>query len=293
MTLQETEQVFHRLAQTDDKNLISLVAAWDPEEYGNLDQISDEYGIVPKLKEYGINPRVQATLKHDQIILLGLQAAASANVRAAANAFVCAIAINDPQRVRWLIPLRAISNILHLPKHQYKDDDGRCVICGEETQATWEPMWASFELGSGDCGEDWEVLKNVMMVRWFNASDPPKPQSVDVALFKKALKFIADADNDLGALKLAKLMKRHFKGLEATWRLFFETLGFAGVLKTDKQPGHLQQWTDQALRARPLARGDARSPMCYWKREFGFNATVFEQLFPDYRLPKSLRAKDA
>ncbi len=290
MTLEKAERVFHTLAQTDDKELLSLLAEWDPTE--DYDHVSDDYGVLPQLREYGIEPRARATLKHDQIVSLGVKAASAANLSAAASAFVCSIAINDPQRVRWLIPLRAISNTLHLPQHRYQDDDGNCFICGEAAQSTWELMWAMSSLSCGDCGEDWELFDNIMMVRWFNGCDTPKVRREDSKLFQQVINFIASADDELPALKLAKQLKRQFKGVEDTWRLFFETLGFAGVLKTDKHPGHLQQWTDKALRARPLGRGDARSPMCYWKRKFGFNTTVFEQLFPSFTLPPTLRARE-
>ena len=200
------------------------------------------------------------------------------------------IAIDDWERVRWLIPLRAISNIAQLPRHPYDDHDGECGICGLPSESTWDPIRAAWTMTVGDCGEDRQVLENAMMVRWFNASVPPVTNESDIKLFDQVTRFIADADDRITAYKLAKLVKRQFKGQEETWRLFFETLGFAGVLRTDKQPGHLQQWTDWKDRAPSRAQGDARSPACYWRRELGFDSDVFHELFPECTLPKRLRA---
>ena len=291
MILQQAERLFLRLVEPDDEDLQSLVDEWEP----YYQHRNNEYGneLIEGFKEYSIDPCLSATAKHSQVISMGIAAASAADVQAAADAFICAIAINDAQRVRWLIPLRAISNTLHLPKHRYIDDDGRCEICGEKQVAKWTPMTAVTCLRYGDCGEDWQVLNNVMMVRWFNQSEPPTPSRTDAALFKAVLKFIADAEPDTRAYKLAKLIKKQFKGQEETWRVFFETLGFAGVLKTDKQPGHLQTWTNMNRRAPPTGQGDARSPMCYWQRSSGFDAAVFKQLFPKFSLPKPLIAKDA
>jgi hypothetical protein len=288
MSNQQAEQAFHKIAASMNDHLWELVGEWSP----RYRRRNDEYGnqLIASLEQHGIDPCPMVELNHSRVVSSVAKAIEQSDTVAAAAAFVTSIAIDDWERVRWLIPLRAISNTAKLPKHSFIDDDGSCAVCGQPPKSTWDPIRAARQLTYGDCGEDWEVLNNVMMVRWFNKSISPKPDKVDIKLFNSVLKFIAHADNDITAYKLAKLVRAKFKGQEETWRLFFETLAFAGVLRTEKQPGHLQQWTDLKNRARPLGRGGARSPVCYWRRELGLNAVVFESLFPMCKLPKVLRA---
>jgi len=288
MSTQKAERTFLRIAASDDDELWELVCEWAP----SYRRREDDYGneVIARFGDHGIDPGPIVELNHNQIISRGIKAIEEANVQAAAAAFVTGIALDGWERVRWLIPLRAISNTAQLPKHSFRDDDARCKTCGQARESKWDPIQAAWSLTIGDCGEDWEVLNNVMMVRWFNQSDPPSPRKSDIAFFNRVIKFVADADKDITAYKLAKQIKCQYKGEEETWRVFFEALGFAGVLKTDKQPGHLQHWTDLEDRARPKGRGDARSPVCYWRRELGFDPVVFDELFPRCRLPKRLQS---
>ena len=100
---------------------------------------------------------------------------------------------------------------------------------------------------------------------------------------------IADAKPDETCVKIAKQLKKVFKGHLDAWSYFFEVLGFSGVLSTPVEPGYLQEWTDVSDRNKRSARSETPSPCCHWRRSMGMDGDIFHMLFPKCRLPKSLR----
>jgi hypothetical protein len=184
-----------------------------------------------------------------------------------------------------------------MPRHRFQrsgEDDEisefeQCVVCGEVRKAVWEPVYAVNNLPSGWCGEDDEVMKNVMIARWFHQTDPPKVTSQDKSAFRRFLKAISDAPQKATALQVSQLILKEIKGL-VEWSFHLEALGFAGVLKTDKQPGNLQQWVNHCDRKKRITV-EMRTPACHWRRHMGFDPEVFAQLFPDITLPMKLRSR--
>jgi hypothetical protein len=294
VSLPKAEELFHQLSSTDDPDLIRMVSQWQPwYRYRN-----DEDGnrLIAQFRKRGINPCLTATISHDRLVSLAIDAAQNADVAGAASAFVCA---TNPERENaplWLNPLRAVSVIRNMPKHRFQrsgEDDEisefeQCVTCGEVRKAAWEPVYAVSNLPSGWCGEDYEVMKHVMIARWFHQTDPPKVTSQDKSAFRRFLKAISDASKKATALQVSQVLLKEIKGL-VEWSFHLEALGFAGVLKTDKQPGNLQQWVNHCDRKKRITV-EMRTPACHWRRHMGFDSEVFAQLFPDVTLPAKLRS---
>jgi hypothetical protein len=236
-------------------------------------------------------------ISHDRVVSLAIDAARNADVGAAASAFVCA---TNPQRKDaplWLNPLRAVSVIHNMPKHRFQrsgqDDEiseyEQCMVCGEVRKAVWEPVSAANNLPAGWCGEDDEVMNNVMVARWSQQTELPKVTSQDKSAFRRFLKAVSDAPQKATALQVSQLLLKEIKGL-VEWAFHLEALGFAGVLRTDKQAGNLQQWVNHCDRKKRITV-EMRTPACHWRRHMGFDSEVFAQLFPGITLPVKLRSK--
>lgn len=156
----------------------------------------------------------------------------------------------------------------------------------------WSPVNAAARIPRGYTGEDWELLDNTMVMRWFAQTHCPRVSSKDLTAFRSVLQIIADAPPSATSVQIAATLKKTLRGHIDPWRYFFETLGYSGVLKTSVQPGPLQAWTN-AVDRRSASRSDVPTPCCHWRRSMGFDAGVFQSLFPKVKLPAAIRATEA
>jgi len=292
MSLPKAEKLFVELATTEDADLVRMIGEWEPfyrhrkREEGNR--------LIAQFKERGIDACLSAELSHDRVVSMAIDAAEKSDMAAAASAFVYATNPTDENRKRWLNPLRAVSLILRLPRHRFQSDDDeesrydQCGVCGEYRKATWMPMNAANDLPSGYTSEDFQVFKTLMIARWSNQTAPPTVTRKDEMAFRRFLKVIADAPAKATALQVSRELAKKLKGY-VEWSFHLEALAFAGILKTDKQPGNLQQWTN--FNERKKTGHEVPTPMCHWRRRMGFDPDVFELLFPSIKLPAHLRAK--
>jgi hypothetical protein len=295
MSLAKAESLFHQLSSTDDPELIQMVSEWWPSyryrkrEEGNR--------LIAQFRKRGINPCLKATISHDRVVSLADDAAHNTDVETAALAFLCA---TNPERQNaplWLNPLRAVSVIRNIRKHRFQGDDAddefseydQCVVCGEVRKPVWEPVYAANNLPSGWCGEDYEVINHVMIARWFRQTEPPKVTPKDKSAFRRFLKVVADAPQKATTRQVSQVLLKEINGL-VEWSFHLEALGFAGVLKTERQPGNLQQWVNHCDRKKRITV-EMRTPACHWRRHGGFDSEVFAQLFPAITLPVKLRSK--
>jgi hypothetical protein len=149
------------------------------------------------------------------------------------------------------------------------------------------PMSAANDLPSGYSGEDFEIFKQTMIARWCNRTATPAITRNDEKAFKRFLKVIAEAPGKATALQVSRVLAKKLGGF-SEWSFHLEALAFAGILKTSKQPGNLQKWTD--FNERKKTSPEVPAPMCHWRRHMGFDAGVFHELFPKIALPNTLRA---
>lgn len=291
MALPEIEPAFWKLVETDDPATNKILKAWAPwyvKKTGAAYKDGDE--VRAQLKALGYDPSAEIVMGHDEVVDLSRKTAAKADVAAAASAFLLS-ASPDPARARYQSPLRAISIIRNTPKHASTGKTS-CDICGTPKKSEWSPINAAVRTKRGYTGEDWELLDNAMVTRWFAKTSAPKPKSADVAKFREVIKVFSDAPENATGVKVATALKKEFGGHIDPWRYFVETLGFCGVLKTPFMPGNLQAWTNAQGRRGGPGRSEAPSPSCYWRRKQGFDREVFETLFPEIKLPTSLHAPE-
>lgn len=288
MSLRTAEKIFWEIVGSEDAELAEWVAAWSS-SYASPRYSSYEEGedVRSALREFGFEPTTTLKLSHSRIVSLGRDAAADADVSAAASVFLLSA---NPDQSQFQNPLRAVSIIKHLPKHRFTGERS-CDICGEPKEQEWRPLDAAKRFPSGYTGEDWNILDNLMIVRWFHQADCPEPTANDLTAFRRVLKIVAQAPAEDNSVKIAKQLKKELKGHIDSWRYFFETLGYAGVLKTDAQPGNLQTWTNRSERRYGRGGSEVPTPCCHWRRSMGFAPDVFASLFPQIKLPASLKAK--
>ena len=289
-TLAKAEREFWTIVQSNDDDLLAWVAEWCgwflcDKRYSSYEDGDEVRGA---LREFGIEPTLAVKLKHSRIVSLAREAAAAADVALAASAFIISSNV-EAEFAQWQNPLRAISCIKQLPSHRFKGSVS-CDVCGAPNEDEWVPMDAAQQFPSGYTAECWEVLDNTMIARWFAKADVPKPRGSDLKAFRAVLRVTSTVDPTFTAVKIAKELKKQLGGNVDTWRFFFETLGYAGVLKTDRQPGNLQEWTDASDRQGGGGRSEAPPPSCHWRRSMGFDGDVWDELFPQVRLPKALAA---
>ncbi|MCA9175374.1 MAG: hypothetical protein KDB14_12910 [Planctomycetales bacterium] len=286
MSFATAEKIFFDILNSDDPELRAVVEAWCP-WYASKQYSSYEDGeeVREALREHGFEPTTAVKLSHSRVVALAIEAGSGADVSAAASAFVLSA---SGGRHWWQNPLRAVSIIRNLPKHRFEGSES-CDICGTAKEEEWLPLDVAQRFPGGFSGEDWQVLDNLMMVRWFRQAQCPPPTSDDLAAFRRVLQVIADAPPTDSSVKVASLLKKQLKGPVDPWRYFLETLGYAGVLKTEAQPGNLQVWTNRC--DRKYGQGEVATPCCHWRRSHGFDANVFAELFPQVKLPANLKAK--
>jgi hypothetical protein len=236
------------------------------------------------------------------MVTMARDAVRSIDIKAAASIFLYATNPAHQDAPRWVNPLRAASMIYQMPKHRfesdYDDDDeeaedpddpfSQCLICGSNRKPIWDPIEAANSLPSGYSGDDFLVLEQVMITRWFTQAVLPDVTRKDESAFRQFLKVIAAAPGKATALHISRLLLKEIKGF-VEWSFHFEALGFAGVLSVPKQPGNLQKWTDYRDRKKPLTT-EMPTPTCHWRRHMGFDADVFQSLFPNVTLPAKLCA---
>jgi hypothetical protein len=289
MSFKKAEAIFWAIVDSDDPELAEWVTEWCPwyvaPKYSSYE---DGEEVRAAFREYGLEPTTVVSMSHSRVVSLAMEAARVADVSAAAAAFIIA-ATPDPANARFQNPLRAVSIIRNLPKHTFAGDTA-CDVCGAPKQSSWKPLNAASQFPGGYTGEDWEIFDNAMIVRWFNHAAPPTPTAKHLTMFRRVLKTISDAPGTATSVKVAALLKKEHKGHIDPWRYFFETLGYAGVLQTDAQPGNLQCWTNVGDRKQGGGRSEVPTPCRHWRREMGFNAEVFADLFPQIKLPASLRS---
>lgn len=285
--LQDAEYVFWSLIGSNDPELVAAIASWHPcyaaPKYGKFYDKGEN--VRAQIESLGIDLSISLQLTHTEIVSLATDAAASANPQSAGLAFIRAAQPKNVGAV-WQNPLRAISCIKTISAHEI-DGDTSCAECGAPRIDEWRPISAAREFSGGYTGECWTVLRNTMVTRWFNQTEPSPPKQSHLKAFRVMLKLIAEADPKATAVKIAHRFKKELGGDVYVWRYFMETLGYAGVLKTDRQPGNLQQWTKFSERR---GRGEAPPPSCHWRRSMGFDPVVFNTLFPRIRLPADLKA---
>ena len=292
MSLPKAERTFHALISDPRTEVVQLLESWEPSFANGKKPAAIE--AIASFKALKIDPRMRVKVKHNRVVSLAHVAAAEADVAAAATAFIRST--NAPQNGNsmWLNPLRAISIIRQIPKHQFFSEDPDqdsplldCSLCGETRVTRWCPVKAAWDVRTGWSGDDFEVLNQVMVARWFGQVDPPKATTKDVREFQKVLSIIGDAPAKATSQQISKTLVKQLKGT-TEWSFHLETLGFAGVLKVDRQPGNLQKWVDFCDRKKSL-NVEMRTPACHWRRSMGFDEAVFGELFPNVTLPRKLR----
>ena len=292
MSLPKAERTFQSLLSDNRPEVVDLLENWEPSY--SLGKTSEAIEAIARFKALDIDPRTRVTVQHNRVVTLARAAAAGADVAAAASAFVRSTNAPQDGNSMWLNPLRSISKIRQMPKHAFscEEDDLDsdyldCSRCGETRKTKWCPVRAAWDVRTGWSGDDFEVLNQVMVARWFSQSDTPEVTDKDVRAFKKVLSVISDAPQKATTNQISKLLRVQIKG-SIEWSFHLETLGFAGVLKVNRQPGNLQQWVDFCDRKKSLAI-EMRTPACHWRRGMGFDEAVFAELFPDIALPRKLR----
>lgn len=286
MSLQSAEKRFAKIVESEDEDLIELIAEWCPwfasRRYGSFDEGEE---IRNGLRELGIEPTAGVKLSHSRVISLAVEAALKTDVVAAADAFIMSA---QNGCAHFQNALRSISIIRNLPKHRF-DGDFNCMVCGIQKEQEWYPLNAASSFKDGCAGGDSAWLDNLMTVRWFNRSVHSEPSRSEISSFNKVLKIIDGASPKDTSVKIAKVLKNEMGGDIYSWRYFFDTLGFAGVLKTGVHPGNLQAWTNFCDRDFGPARSDVASPCCFWRRSMGFDRDVFASLFQNIKLPRGLQ----
>jgi len=293
MQLYQAEKLFSRLITTSDEKLLTTFEQWDWSTSRDDAEFEDVAELVSGLAELGVDVWAETEVSHSRLVSLAVKASAESDLSAAADAFILGADPAIKDHGKWQQPLRALSLIHELPRHKYEGYDGMCCVCGAGESSIWSPIKAAKLLPSGYSGEEYEVLANTMFVRWFQRTERPKLNKKNVTFFNKLVKSINNVPANATAVKTAGLLKKEFGGDVYTWRYFMETLGFAGVLRVDRQPGNLQKWVDLHDRPQPRSKNETPSPACHWRRGMGFDRNVFEQLFPTGRLPFALRSTDA
>lgn len=290
MSLQQAEKVFWEVVASNDPELAEWVTEWRTSYASTrFENYDDGEDVRTALREFGYEPTTTIKVSHSRIVSLATTAAKDADVKAAASAFILS-ASPDPSRSQFQNPLRAISIVRNVPKHRFTGTVS-CDVCGEPKEQEWLPLSAASQFPSGYTGEDWMVLDNTMIARWFSQTSCPAPRAKDLMAFRRVIKTIADAPPTATSVKIAAALKKELKGDIDSWRYFFETLGYAGVLRTNVQPGHLQAWTNACAR-RGAGRSEVPTPCCHWSRSMGFDSTVFADLFPQIRMPASLKSPE-
>lgn len=290
MSLADVEKAFAQLLSPDDREISKAVESWRP-WYGKRKGSAYDEGkeLRAQFKALGFDPAAEVAMTHDEVIALSIETAAKADVAAAATTFLLT-ASPDRARALWQSPLRSVSIIRNTPKHAFKGAPA-CDICGVPKKSEWSPISAANSARHGYVGEDHELLDHALLARWFSKAEPPKPKAVDLSGFRKAIKIIADAPETATCVKVATAIKKELGGHIDPWRYFFETLGYAGVLKNKVMTGNLQRWTNACDR-HGFGRSEVPAPARHWRRGQGFDREIFESLFPEIKLPAALRAPE-
>lgn len=290
MSLADVENTFRRLVEAVDPETIDAIEEWCP-WYGKRKGPAYDDGeeLRTRLKALEFDPAAEIVMSHDEVIALSIATAAEADVGAAANAFLLT-ASPDRSRAVWQAPLRSVSSIRNTPKHALTGKPN-CAICGVEKKAHWSPITAAKYARHGYVGEDYQLLDHALVARWFAQTEPPKPKAADLSNFRRAIKIVSDAPESATCVKVATAIKKEMGGHIDSWRYFFETLGYAGVLSNKVMPGNLQRWTNACDRV-GFGRSEVPAPARHWSRGQGFDREIFETLFPGIKLPAALRAPE-
>jgi len=286
LSLEEAEATLHRCLAPAGTEIGDLVHGWQRSFRFGKDVAGD--ALVAKLRSLGIESCAPLRLPHGELVALARAAAAAVLPAAAAGAFVRACNPADRDNIVWCSPLRSLSILRHLPSHEFEggdDEMSQCEICGEYRVGTWWPVSLAQQLPWGFLGEDWEVLSNAMYLRWLARAQLPTPTDADRAAMTGMFEVIADAPPKATANQVARLLKKAFKAMP-DWGQHLEALAFAGVLRTDRHPGNLQQWV--AFADRQEVRRETPPPASFWRRRMGIDPAVSLELFPGVALPSTL-----
>lgn len=286
LTLEEAEATLRRCLTPVAADVSALVDGWRPSFRFGKEAAGN--GLVARLRERGIESCVPLRLPHSELVTLARGAARAVEPRAVAGAFVRACNPADRANIVWCSPLRSLSILRQLPDHGFEganDEVSQCRICGEPRVGRWWPVGLAQELPWGVLGEDWEVLRNAMYLRWLTTVQLPTPAPDDWAAMTRMFEVIAEAPPTSTVNQLAKRLKRAFKGMP-DWGKHLEALAFAGVLRADRHPGNLQRWV--RFVDRQEVRRETPPPASFWRRHMGVDTAVCRELFPELTLPEGL-----
>ncbi|MCA8986776.1 MAG: hypothetical protein KDA78_04000 [Planctomycetaceae bacterium] len=280
--------------------LLNLVSTLKSSEIKAIQRLST--GDFPKTREqdsqiaqqYGVDTDSQKDYTHSECVKRIREVVVKCDLAALARTFVAGL---NPDQIRWRAPLQAYAACKNLPLHRADFDKDMytppCRVCGVEARQEWKPI--DHALMIAECGlsgrsdkESIEPFEAAMCLQWFLISDPPEPDQEDRKRLDQLIGIIVDAPSGTTGNQLTKMIAPAVGGNKYTCSYLVETLGFLGVLVNPRQRGDLQVWTNWRDRAYGTERNqEMLPPACGWRREFGLDEVVLQQLFPEVRIKKT------
>lgn len=277
---------FDRILEVEDAKVAKLIVRYIFAEHSNTRKpMTDEE--VAATERLGIALNLSANFSHSSAVKAAGEAAKITDIRRVCDAFIHGL---EPEFTMFRSPLRAYAFCRNLPDHRYvpwqDPEDSPCAICGADRKNTADPVVSGhFVKQQGTSGNEENLISAAWTLNWFSKAEFPTPSQSQFARLNDLLTLIANAPGDYTAEKIASVCSPILGGNKYSRRTFIETLGLAGVLHLPKLPGLLQIWTRWDQRPQ---YGEMIAPAALWRRSDGLDPTVFAELFPQCRLPRSL-----
>ncbi|MCA9193323.1 MAG: hypothetical protein KDB03_16240 [Planctomycetales bacterium] len=240
-----------------------------------------------------IDTDLRQSYTHSECVSRVREVVQKCDLESLTQAFIAGL---HPDRIRWRAPLQAFAACRNLPTHRVDLDKDMytpaCKVCGVEAKQEWMPVDLAFEIA--DCGlagrsdkESVEPFEAAVCLEWFLSSQPPEPTKEDEKRLQQLIEIAASAPANTTAVKLVNLYTPVLGGDKYAGSYLVETLGLLGILVNPQQSGDFLVWTNWSKRAFGTGRNqEMLPPACGWRREFGLDANVLKQLFPNVQFQK-------
>lgn len=245
-------------------------AGWKPEQARN--PLPEDFAYA---KKHGVMFD-SLPLDHTAVLSRLSNAISKLTPRIVGDAFLASL---TTRKLEWRSALGSYSVFRHLPEHESVGSK-QCSFCGLYLQGNEDLNVLNFERHKWGGVRHSYPCYAMLDLELFIRESPPKPLTIDIAIFDQIVAAIDGAPAGTSSANLHKVFPRGMKGNKAERDAIVSMLGFCGALGTADHMGFSARFIPADCRPLPDRRFvDMAYPACWWTRAEGFDRSALREYF--------------